>query len=63
VRTAEGAAVNLEEREFGLEISYTQSSSSEIEWSVSSDKLEDAAGLRTSRSIGNTLMIELARGG
>lgn len=54
----------LKSAKFGLDISYTQSSSGEIEWSVSSLKLDDGtAGLSSSRTIGNTLMIELARGG
>lgn len=52
----------LKSAKFGLDISYTQSSSGEIEWSVSSLKLEDGtAGLSSSRTIGNTLAIELGR--
>jgi len=53
----------LKSAKFGLDISYTQSSSGEIEWSVSSLRLDDGkAGLSSSRTIGNTLTIELARG-
>ncbi len=52
----------LKSAKFGLDISYTQSSSGDIEWSVSSLKLVDGtAGLSSSRTIGNTLAIELGR--
>lgn len=54
----------LKSAKFGMDISYTQSSSGEIKWSVSSLRLDEGtAGLSSSRTIGNTLMIELARGG
>lgn len=54
----------LKSAKFGLDISYMQSSSGEIKWSVSSLKIDDGTvGLSTSRTIGNTLVIELARGG
>lgn len=53
----------LKKAKFALDISYTQSSSGQIKWSVSSLKLDDGtAGISSSRTIGNTLMIELGRG-
>jgi hypothetical protein len=63
-KTSNAPQLILKSAKFGLDISYTQSSSGEIKWSVSSLKLDDGtAGLSSSRTIGNTLTIELARGG
>ena len=62
--TSKAPKLILKSAKFALDISYTQSSSGDIKWSVSSLKLDDGtAGLSSSRTIGNSLTIELARGG